>query len=165
MRAILFRNESGIEEVLISDASNDDLEQAYKSIKGNLDYIVDELIRIGYSNSYTIETEAIEDLISPYLEDEEDELEDGELEDGELEDEVEEVPLLKTYYLTFGSNHEPGINCFQRVLAIDYEEARDIVIDRYGLNWSMLYTERDWFYENSTSQADKWGLKEGEVIR
>jgi len=65
---------------------------------------------------------------------------------------------MNKYYFTFGFGQKYQ-NCYHVISANTFEQARDIMISKFGIEWSMQYTEDEWF-EDGVSQAEKWNLKE-----
>lgn len=89
---------------------------------------------------------------------------------------------MKNYYFTFGCGiDDPHRNCYTVIQAESYDEARDIMFDRFGDKWAFQYDEEDWFIDPNKdddfelkalmhgihpdrtepiSQAELYGLKE-----
>ncbi len=59
----------------------------------------------------------------------------------------------KTFYATFGCG-QPHENCYIKIAAKDEEEARNWMIRRFGLKWSMLYTSAE------EAGVEKFNLRE-----
>lgn len=86
---------------------------------------------------------------------------------------------MEKYYFTFGCGiNDPHRNCYHIEIAENYREARERMIDKFGINWAFQYTEDDWkispkeynhflnigqnyvpYYEGIT-QAEMFNLKE-----
>jgi len=65
---------------------------------------------------------------------------------------------MKKFYFTFGFGQRYQ-NCYHIIEAETAEAARDLMVRKFGKEWSMQYNEDEWF-ENGVSQAEKWNLKE-----
>ena len=66
---------------------------------------------------------------------------------------------MKTYYFTFGFNQEHE-NCFTKIEAENYSKAREIMVERFGLEWAFQYGKKQWFNEKGVSQQEIFNLKE-----
>ena len=66
---------------------------------------------------------------------------------------------MRTYYFTFGFG-QPNEGCFTVIKAKTREEARDKMIERYGLVWAFQYDVDSWFDRNGISQQELYNLKE-----
>lgn len=66
---------------------------------------------------------------------------------------------MNKYYITFGSNHVPGINSYYVIEAKDAEEARLEAFNRFGNGWAFMYNEEQW-NEGGISQAEKYRLRQ-----
>lgn len=66
---------------------------------------------------------------------------------------------FKKYYFTFGcgQKHE---NCYVKIEAKNHSEARTEMCNRFGIKWSMQYTEKQWLNEKGISQAEEYNLAE-----
>lgn len=55
---------------------------------------------------------------------------------------------MKKYYFTFGCGiDDPHRNCYTVIEANSYSEARDIMVDRFGLKWAFQYDENEWIID------------------
>lgn len=68
---------------------------------------------------------------------------------------------MAKFYLTFGCGiDQPNKNKYVIVEANKYSEARKIIMEYIGWNWSMLYSEKEWYNKNGVSQAQEFNLEE-----
>lgn len=72
---------------------------------------------------------------------------------------------MKKYYFTFGIGQSLLANRYVEIDAENYEAAREIMIESFGIKWAFQYTEKEWNY-NFTGKvsaeeniAEKYGLK------
>ena len=65
----------------------------------------------------------------------------------------------KKWYFTFGFGqvHE---NCYHVIEAESYGEARDRMVEKFGLKWAFQYSEEQWTLEDGRTQAETWNLRE-----
>lgn len=68
---------------------------------------------------------------------------------------------LESYIVTFGGNHELGLNAYVQIDAPNYDEARAAVVERFGIKWSFLYTEEKF---NSFKGAYPYDSEPTEII-
>ena len=71
---------------------------------------------------------------------------------------TKEDRMGKKYYFTFGFGqvHENG---FHVIKAVDKEEARKKMVNKFGAKWSMVYDESQWTRDGVTQQ-EKYNLHE-----
>lgn len=48
---------------------------------------------------------------------------------------------MKTFYVTFGSNHDVGMDSWVEIEAETYEEAREIAFKTFDRRWAFIYSE------------------------
>jgi hypothetical protein len=62
------------------------------------------------------------------------------------------------YYFTFGfgQEHEKG---FHVIEADGWDKAREIMVKKFGIQWSMQYDENEWNWDGK-SQQERYNLKE-----
>ena len=64
---------------------------------------------------------------------------------------------MANYYFTFGCGiDDPHRNCYTVIQAESYNEARDIMFDRFGSKWAFQYEEKDWFIDPKDSEDFKF---------
>lgn len=61
--------------------------------------------------------------------------------------------MNKRWYFTWGCGQEFP-HCYTMIEG-EFEEAREIMVDRYGCSWSMQYSESEF-----AGQVEKYGLRE-----
>jgi hypothetical protein len=61
---------------------------------------------------------------------------------------------METYFFTFGFG-QAHPNKYVKIEAEDYCQARDIMVDRFGLAWAFQYDEAEF-----AGQAEEYGLTE-----
>lgn len=66
---------------------------------------------------------------------------------------------FKKYYFTFGFGQKYE-NGYVKIDAKNYSEARTEMCNKFGIKWSMQYTEKQWFNEKGISQAEEYNLVE-----
>ena len=55
---------------------------------------------------------------------------------------------MSKFYFTFGCGiDEPNRNCYTVIEADSFEEAREIMIQRFGLKWAFQYDENGWMID------------------
>lgn len=62
------------------------------------------------------------------------------------------------WYFTFGSNHEYAY-CYT-VIKGTREEAREQMVEMYGLKWAFQYPRDHWVKEDGRTQAEHYNLTE-----
>ena len=65
---------------------------------------------------------------------------------------------MKEYYFTFGSGQEYA-GYYVKVTATDYSEAREKMIEKYGIKWSFQYDSPE------KAGIDRWGYRLLEQIK
>lgn len=62
------------------------------------------------------------------------------------------------YYFTFGSGQSPGIGFYVMIEAENFGMAREEMVKRWGIKWSMQYDSAD------KAGIDRFGLKRVETF-
>ena len=62
------------------------------------------------------------------------------------------------HYFTFGFG-QPHENGFHVIEADNFIKAREEMVRKFGIKWSMQYSEKEWF-RTGKSQQEKYGLHE-----
>lgn len=71
--------------------------------------------------------------------------------------EVFKIKAVKNvYYFTFGYGMEYQ-GMYVEIEAYSSEEARQLMIAKYGTRWSFQYNEKEWEDDGKQSLAEKWG--------
>lgn len=66
---------------------------------------------------------------------------------------------MQNFYFTFGIG-QPNQGYFHKIVANSWNEARDLMIEKFGKKWAFQYEESDWIDKNGVSQQQKWNYKE-----
>lgn len=66
---------------------------------------------------------------------------------------------MSKFYFTFGSGQKYE-NGYHVIEAEDIEIARNLMFNKFGSKWSMVYTEDRWMLKNGKTQAEEYNLNE-----
>lgn len=58
---------------------------------------------------------------------------------------------MENFYFTFGFGTDKA-NCYTVIKANTWEEAREKMVERWGLNWAFQYSEDEWILNSSNCQ-------------
>lgn len=72
---------------------------------------------------------------------------------------LKHLNLMAKFYFTFGFGQRYE-NCYHVIEADSYGEARQRMVDKFGLKWSFQYTEDKWILPNGKTQAEEYHLRE-----
>lgn len=63
---------------------------------------------------------------------------------------------MSKFYFTFGCGiDKPRRNCYTVIEADNWDEARNLMIDKFGKDWAFQYTENEWVYHPKDNQSDR----------
>jgi hypothetical protein len=66
---------------------------------------------------------------------------------------------LNKYYFTFGFG-QVHQNCYTVIKAERVYDARERMVEKFGLQWAFQYSEKEWICDNGKTQAEEYNLKE-----
>jgi hypothetical protein len=66
---------------------------------------------------------------------------------------------FQNFYFTFGVGDEENSKHFIKFAASSYNEAREMMLKRFGNKWAFQYTEKEWFREG-TPQDKRYGYQQ-----